>query len=181
VSTLGILPTATPARASNASPHLLASVACAEIRHPIFWRGVRSVAPAPGRSCASGPACVCWKEAGGPSSRCPPFLSSFATSTLSFFLPLLAYLTFFSASPVFSFRLSSHLSPLSWRAADPDRSWVALGTFFTNPETWPGPPASPWRADKENVCTPFSTLIFLAPNRVSTSASCVGSGNGVAF
>jgi hypothetical protein len=34
------------------------------------------------------------------------------------------------------------------------------GGFFTNPETWPCPPASPWRADKENVCAPFSTLFF---------------------
>jgi hypothetical protein len=30
------------------------------------------------------------------------------------------------------------------------------GHFFTNPETWPGSPASPWRADKGNACTPFS-------------------------
>jgi hypothetical protein len=34
------------------------------------------------------------------------------------------------------------------------------GHFFTNPETWPCSPASPWRADKENARAPFSNLFF---------------------
>jgi hypothetical protein len=39
------------------------------------------------------------------------------------------------------------------------------------------------RADKENACTPFS-ILFLKPQTaflLLRSASCVGSGNGVAF
>ena len=48
---------------------------------------------------------------------------------------------------------------LGW-VADPDRSWVALGLFLIpGYRSWVSP-ASPWRADKENVCTPFSILFF---------------------
>ena len=46
------------------------------------------------------------------------------------------------------------------RVADPDRSWVALGLFLIpGYRSWVSP-ASPWRADKKNVCTPFSILFF---------------------
>jgi hypothetical protein len=47
-----------------------------------------------------------------------------------------------------------------WAGRRPRSELGRTGDFFTNPETWPFPPASPWRADKENACTPFSTLFF---------------------
>ena len=54
--------------------------------------------------------------------------------------------------------LSEYLEVLAGRR--PRSELGRTGLFFTNPETRPCSPASPWRADEENACTPLSILFF---------------------